>query len=675
MKHIHLNIRPNYQVVYDALQTCCVNIFRKHSINFDSGGAIGFYRCDDSIEQLQDRMQLRMFPISEKVACSFLPDEENIIRPILRAINEKKPYKYLDHLLHFRKYYSSSGHFEITFQNKDSIVDHDKEKGYVIIDGNQYYWSEIAKDLEINEQNSSFYKKYAKQLDHLIFKPGMDKVIVIPIPVLSTPSILFFFHYDDFENLTDNFREAFIIDLIEQASEAVSFYLYNRLIIEFTRYVKLEKIATEIELFDRYVRVISQILLPVSYTIDKGKSKNFFDWFGGVSDDTNNFSIDFFSYTDEENSFKEEFRHKVDFVIPDFKIPVMNPANQGRKNKYCFIRETNEYKVRQERIQFSLQNIYRLIYNNWKALQRERVFILENITPLIETLKSTDFDGLHRTLSEAKNEVGRLIKSVDNLQKGNYHSDYELVQEPNGAWVFRFARTEIYRGTEIGFETLHKIILNNGKKFDWETCKHFNDRLKDMTLNSYETSDTAIVSKNEMEEYLKSAERMMTNIRQTLNDSLAGKTEFMLSENRDFYMAVYGQKQNLDAYYSIAKKLNFHVEERYIKLNKQSIDLIKDCQKMNLLLWEAVKKDLKGTGKTVSGQKTIEQRAQETVCKSLVNILQKLTEHEILGEQIKKHFIDSNLIVEKNLALKKFSVATHNLRYTNPDPENVSWLL
>jgi hypothetical protein len=673
MKNKYLNIRPNYQVVYDALRSCCVNIFEKHKISFERGGAIGFYRCDDSIEHLQDRMQLRMFPIDEQVACGFLPEKEDIIKPILRAINEKKPYKYLDHLLHFRQNYHTEHHFEIAFRNASSIVTHDKHNNHIVFDGQQHKWDDIARDLEKYSQKSRIYEKYAKQLDHLIFKSGMDKILVVPIPVLSTPSILFFFNYEDFQELTENAREVFIVDLIDQASEVVSFYLYNRLIIEFTRIVKLETIASETELFEHFVRIISQILLPVSYTIDQNKTKAFFDWFGESSKDTNRFRIDFSSYTDENHQAEEVFSHNVEFEIPDFKIPVLS-NQQGRKNHYCFIRDTTEYKIRLERIKFSLQNIYRLIFNNWKALQRERNFVQENITPLISTLQATDFNQLHQTMTDAKNEIGRLIRLVGNLQKGSYRDDYELKQGSDNTWLFCFAGEEIYRGNEIGFETLHQILLNNGKKFDWDKCRHYQTRIQEMQP-AQEHYDQDIISKNEMLDHLRSARDLYSVIYRFLKDRESGKIQQLIHEDTGFLTTLYSQKQHLDAYQSIAIKFNIQPDKEFEKLRAKSKELISICQENNKTGWEKVKKDMRDTGMTTSGKKTNEQRAQETVCKSLVNVLQKLIEHKTHGESIRKHFTEGNLLRQPEDNRPKISVATRNLRYNNPDPENIKWSL
>ncbi len=457
-KELPFKIRTNYEIVHSLLVKSVQRVCKKRGVTLD-GGAIGYYRYNSGPELLDSPRGMRIYPLMDDPISGLFPNDSDLAAKIWKAITDKRSYDRLGHFQLFAEKHDSDEHLELQIPESERI---NYGTEYFRINQIQYSVNEIREMLkgdfseslkmklghDCNEVRNNFHKA----IDHLFFQEGMTDLQVIPIPVLSTPSILLFL---DSRNFTSSLEKDgkvspyFIAELIAEASETVHFFLYNRLMQEFTKPNKdLTEIRFEAELFSEFAKSLFEILLPIKYKIDDQPERSYFEWYPLDDQKKHNQEILEFCYIDHsENERCSEpciGRHKLTLWLPDFCVP--EHSSSRKKPSIEWIQNQASYKIRLDRAHITLNNIYRLLYKNWdasqNALQKHRETVASQVNPILDHLTTIDVQSLSAILNDVEVATRGLSQTLESLRSGALENSYQIKLVGQGIWKIVFEGKE-----------------------------------------------------------------------------------------------------------------------------------------------------------------------------------------------------------------------------------------
>jgi hypothetical protein len=230
-----------------------------------------------------------------KVTMTTLPiDEENIfpdlkddtsrdffekaypLNDIQKIYSTPRPDEVIYHKRHFKENSRNTtlAHYEVVILGKEDILKYDSLKVTI---GNKNYFhkqSEITEDVEnpvfylpeiwkaIESENHNFINLF----DQCFLKSGTNKLLLIPIPLLSTPVFLLGTEWIEDENQ----RNQLIDDVYYYSKATVVHYITQKLIFELKKilYRKGDKqINNLLQLIKQFNEVLCKILLPIKWEI------------------------------------------------------------------------------------------------------------------------------------------------------------------------------------------------------------------------------------------------------------------------------------------------------------------------------------------------------------------------------------------------------------------------
>ncbi len=678
-KHITYQIKEGYRVPLKAIRGAITTVLSKDKNLYEAfckhGCAIGFFRYKEENESDEHLMRMRIFHFNDKTLDKNLGKKQKFTKTVLSIISKKKGYSQFDHLNHFRKFYCTEDDdgmalYHLNFRQEDIITFCSKQETITFIDhfgkNETVTWSQLETDLK--KTKSKYYPKYSKQLDHLIFSSGMKEVYIIPVPILSSPSILVFFNAAAVkQELQYGKKEIFplIRDILWKVSDAVFFHLYNRLIVEFTEepnsFIKLESIETEEELFSAFIKSVSQILLPVKYSIDNKDFIQFFDWYGNEEKSSSflhKVSIDFSSKRVKQYENERIFTHKVDFLLPNYKVPVRSESNvisfemraaKTEQGEYLSV----DYFEQENKFRLTLQNLYRLIFSYWEAIRKSKDFIANILQPSLQRVQEIS-DQIN--IGAFTNAVEKLNTNIDALTKGQISrpNTFKEIQSDRSISEYEFIfmnESSVFRGKS--FYHFYDMMTSDYKSIeDLETFNEYSEGKKKVNDVNYESSKSQLIEWfDDLVSILKSTKEYLKNAydKLTLNENVPSETFLDNLSHRDaiLYYSVYLNKLNdiriqLDKLFHTKRTVPMELNDPNIK---NLINKIKNGDYADKIRTQGVNLDEKFNLQEVKVPKSRDfKKDYRTSLEKAINEI--VTDHP-KGDELKSLFIEASLVRER----------------------------
>lgn len=360
-------------------------------------------------ELLGNNLTMRIYPLNLKIVNENIP--ASFYNDFCELINHPRPYK---SFLHYQNLWnldklSSDQHFYI-FNDKDTKNTLFSESFF---DASQRRtWSETIDSLKINPNNYELLNR----CDLLYFKQNTTNFIAIPLPILSTPTILIV--------IANNFPKSILSNLIRsiiiRTKDSVYSYVYNRLINNLSQHINNSKIKVdeEKELVIIFCQELNKVLLPVSYQLGKINWKYIEDW----PHQGNGANLDL------DSAFQMCLNdYKVKFDTTSFHFPV----NAGGTTNW--FHTTKFYHSNERQVRLMLENIYQLIFTQWQNLlaikfqsQKSAMAAImsrnmshnigSHVLPGVQELLASEKENRTQLLKELKLPSDALINK-NNLQK------------------------------------------------------------------------------------------------------------------------------------------------------------------------------------------------------------------------------------------------------------------
>ena len=226
------------------------------------------------------------------------------------------------------------------------------------------------KILEKIIQKSDISESEINDLDLFFLKEGTSNFLKIPLPFLSTPTILLVIN----DICKNDYERAKLIRLVFYSTrEALYNYIYNILVNNLQGLLTEDSVSSLDSLVINFVKEVCKVLLPVRILIKKGKEGLYAEdyiteW--QVCDKTCNSKFEVFLKAEEsEGRF---ISYSATFFLTSFHFPIKKQeiAFDGLivRDGYTteWIHKIPGYELFMEQTQQMLINIFNLIYKQWK---------------------------------------------------------------------------------------------------------------------------------------------------------------------------------------------------------------------------------------------------------------------------------------------------------------------
>jgi hypothetical protein len=328
-------------------------------------GAIAFYKFNPN----DKKAWAKVFPINAKIIDKHFPDNEDIRKTVLQLINTDRDYKEFYYYKQFRKEYTTTRHFDLELSSKKDQLEHTQSS----IEGKE--WIEFVNTID---------KKNV--LDQLFYSSNESKYKAIPLPILYSPATLIVVPKDAITAPEQ------IDKIITPVAESVHFYLFNRLLTELRDDVRLDKIGTDKQkLIQEFLSQLVEVAIPIKYEFN-GKEYQCFDWYGNW--ETNLSAI-------------------IELTLADEKVKMYMPTFCWHDGKMLHTKD--EYKVREQQVKETIENIFKLIHSNWKAIndtKRQGRYVLKQIVE-DSGLNLHSLESFGKEIDKIKNAVERAVNITD----------------------------------------------------------------------------------------------------------------------------------------------------------------------------------------------------------------------------------------------------------------------
>lgn len=367
---------PYYELVIQSIRNFLENI---DEINKSQGGALVFF------QKLQDNeydLSMQVYPFKSNI---FLLDEgkcpleKKQVEEIFKLINIPKPYQDFWHQKQFKNHNCSDEHCEAKVPDENIITYDSDSIHYHTHDPNSDKVQQHTTDW------NAFFEKFMKGHIHkntyeqLLFESGCKGVSFVPIPVLSTPSILLVLNNKYLTNKHGLFKSIYF-----RSRDTVNSYLYSRLMDSITPLlgVYAKDKNGERRLVEAFVEEICNIILPISYNINKETEILYYPHW-------------------PENGFESEYKlpllggeYTVTFKLTSFYyVDVENPDN----SEWTWLHQSKSYESIKTQSTLLLCKIFNLLYNNLKLIRNAKERAYEELSKAIGGI---DIEGLKSKINE-----------------------------------------------------------------------------------------------------------------------------------------------------------------------------------------------------------------------------------------------------------------------------------
>lgn len=418
------------EYIYGSIEYAEVlRIVRQHlcSVFSMEYGAIAFYKFNPNDENAW----VKVFPINPDIIKKHFPNDDSIKEKVLKLIYKDRNYKEFYYYKQFKEKYTTRKHFEFFLNKKEEQLEH----SLTSIEGKD--WSEFINSL----------KEY-NILDQLFFQSNESKYIAIPVPILYSQAILIVVPQYTINNLER------INKIIAPITESIHFYLFNRLLTELSKDLKPGQIKDKQELIERFLRELSQVAIPIKYEFNN-KEYKCFDWYG---------------------NWKTESSASIKLTLEVEQVEMYMPTFCWHDGK--MLHEKEEYKVREQLVVETIQNIFGLVFNYWQIINSKKLLVQTQISPMISELRGS-VARMKEMKSFVEDELKEQTQKVENLSKlivelgadssQPFENEFYSITKPNGekVWKIRYQGTDIIlEGKDKGYEGLHYIMANKGQAID-----------------------------------------------------------------------------------------------------------------------------------------------------------------------------------------------------------------
>lgn len=491
-------VGTRYEVILDSIRKSLKDVIRSKE------GVIIFNEYEANIPfPNEDRISIQAFPLFEEIVEEKLPTDGDQKIRILEKFNAKRVAKELVYFKHYGENRDSDTLYTLKLDCPCAIVENL---------GKNSPFDTVTDFLE----KTTFANN---DLDFLFFNNvnGKSHFKVIPITFLTSPCVLIFIPVE----YSDRFE--YILNLTQGT---IDHYLIDRLITEMRKDLTIEKIKSEDQLLEEFIKELARICIPAYYQIE-GKDKIFcFEWINGYTDE--------FSF----NLILNLNNKKVNLNLPSFKtydnkwmhaLPIMGiKSNQIAKN---------------------IENIFELELSHWKALNNS-IILAHNV------MKDILFEkGLKvQTLLSGQNmldKIGNAVQEIVNMPHSEFVDRVRKIEDNYIDLTFDNSDSENirvkYNGAEIGycrsnskvgnfFMSFFKQILNesisNVTQFDcYEEIKQSISKNRTNQPDSEEHSKKESLAKKILNEQIRTIKVLQEQIKNNLGG--ADLTEDNLFEYED----------------------------------------------------------------------------------------------------------------------------------------------
>ena len=246
----------SFKLVRDAL----AKIIRNSEWKDKARGVVFYYKYDKP-----DDIKVLVLPLFEEYifpSSNYKDVNNNEIENIKKIAYSSEGRSSADifHAEHFKEKHFKEGHFIIDIK-KNNVITYDvnnindlKAKNYT--ENNNEPNISVSVIEKINE------------FDQYYFDSGCKKLLLVPIPLLSTPAVVLALDFKRLNGEGGDTWKDFVHFIYNHTSGTINFHIYNNLM------KKLNDVdaSNETELIYKYAQTLAEIMLPIDYKVHKVKS-------------------------------------------------------------------------------------------------------------------------------------------------------------------------------------------------------------------------------------------------------------------------------------------------------------------------------------------------------------------------------------------------------------------
>lgn len=387
-----LNGTDEYKNVIADIRTHICQVFEENGLA-SPGGLIAI----NSNLEGGKKLCMKIFPLKVSTIKDNVP--KDYLERCVSLLNKERAYStYLHHKnIHDYNKLTSIQHFFLNINNNEAVFFSDEN--YSI--SSNISWESLIQKLSIDSGEQEL-----NLLDLICFPPGTNRFLATPLPILTTPTVILIIE----NGIPRNQLSLILRSINYRTKESIHFFVYNRLIKNLTKLINSEEviIKDEHELVQLFCSELNKVILPCGYSIDKKYTPYITDW-----------PLKF-----EENSIDSDLllslnKFKVRFSMTSFHFPVDNYTTETK-----WIHNTTSYKTAKEQVKLMLENIYKLIFEQYKKIDETRS----------QARKSAFAAIMARNLSH--NIGSHVLPGVSEMLGADNRNFFELVDEleiPRGA--------------------------------------------------------------------------------------------------------------------------------------------------------------------------------------------------------------------------------------------------
>lgn len=393
-----------YEPVIKSIRDFLENI---DEINPSKGGAIVFFEKKNTEES---DLMMQVFPFKTNI--HILKDKETQLSDhqrlkIFEKINTKKPYKLFWHYQQFQASNGSDAHCKVHVPPDNIITYNLREITYKTVapvtkklSTNTTTWTEFYDNLKKGHIDKNTYEQ-------LLFESGCSAVSFVPIPVLSTPSILLILN----DRYLDSNKKTLLRSLYFRSRDTVDSYLYSRLLDALVPYLETYgEQWDEIDLVEAFVKEICNITLPISYKINDALEKEYYKHWPEGNNSTYVLPL-------------LDGRYNVRFNLTSFfYIDLEQPTGSGCDSDWNWIHKSKLYESNCHQSSLLICKLFKLLHNNWKLIKsaEERAYV-----KVSKAINHIDIKSLKESVENIEKEFAEINKKKEN--QGIYTPVNELL--------------------------------------------------------------------------------------------------------------------------------------------------------------------------------------------------------------------------------------------------------
>lgn len=383
---------PYYEPVIKSIRDLLPSI---DELVQSKGGAIIFF---EKVSEDGDLM-MQVFPfrkntcILEENGTGILLEEKEAL---FKEINQPKPYKDFWHCAQFKKHHDSDEHCStrvppeniLTYTSRTVTVPL-KDPVTGKIGSRTMSWSEFCTGVACAEIDKNTYEQ-------VLLESGCKGVSFVPIPVLSTPSILLVLNKKYFESSKNDLLKS----LYFRSRDTVDSYLYSRLLDSLSSHLQvLGEQWDEKQLVEAFVKEICNIILPISYQINDGPVVDYYpSW--------------------PANGFKSTYRlhlldgaYNVVFNLTSFHYVDLDRSH-SESTDWDWIHESQIYKSNCHQSSLLICKLFQMMHTNWTLIRSAEKRAYDRVAL---AMSSIDINGLKLLVENIDQKFQELNKRKEEL--------------------------------------------------------------------------------------------------------------------------------------------------------------------------------------------------------------------------------------------------------------------